>query len=159
MPGGTYLSPKQSGIADPAFRSERKCVASCLPLRASCPSVSCCPHQHLSFAKREPKIDFAEMVWSFSSILHGVCQLLIISNNSATNIALPPPRATPGQQPLRVDALRQSRLFWDQTPNDLVGHHLFKRDACTQAFGAGWSGTTCLPGSTYCCVSDAHTLL
>jgi len=103
---------------------------------------------------REPNIDFAEMVWSFSSILHGVCQLLVISNNSATSIAPPSSRATPGQQPQRVNALRQSRLFWDQTPNDLVSYHLFKRDACTQAFGAGWSGTTCLPGSTYCCESD-----
>lgn len=28
---------------------------------------------------------------------------------------------------------------------------LFKRDACADAFGSGWSANTCTPGTTLCC--------
>ncbi|QIW99643.1 hypothetical protein AMS68_005161 [Peltaster fructicola] len=30
---------------------------------------------------------------------------------------------------------------------------IFRRDVCAQAFGAGWSTSTCTPGNTLCCIN------
>lgn len=60
------------------------------------------------------------------------------------------PQYTPIQDLWTKGHLR-SHVFNQQSAHDRDDRSIFKRDVCTQAFGGGWTASTCTPGNTLCC--------